>query len=484
MAAAHLPERPDLEQLRRQARELQRAVRAGDVTAVGEAGPGSDRADYPLHQAQLVLARRYGFASWARLRRHVEAINVRTWTYPATPDSDPVADQFVRLACLNYFNDNPSRIAEAADLLARHPEIPTSSLAAAAACADLVPLRRLLAQSGAAATPTGPYGWPALMYLTYSRIQVSADAATESARLLLEHGADPNDGRFFDGLPTPFTALTGCLGGGERDQPPHPHAIPLARVLLTRGAAANDPQSLYNRMFGTNDDFLELLFDFGLGSGDGGPWRRLLPDLIPPPCEQLSALFQWAVVHDQRSRVALLIKHGVDVRVPFADGRTALETALRNGNTVLAEQLRDAGAAEPVLEPVARFVAAALAGRAADVANTPPNVVDAARKARPGLIVWATGQQRSGAIALLAAAGFDVNAYGRSDLPVEQPWQTPLHTAVECGDIRLVRQLLDLGADLNLRDHRFDGTPLDWAHHFARPDIALLLREDDSRDDR
>jgi hypothetical protein len=66
---------------------------------------------------------------------------------------------------------------------------------------------------------------------------------------------------------------------------------------------------------------------------------------------------------------------------------------------------------------------------------------------------------------LLAELGFDVNAYGRGDAPVEEAWETALHHSAVDGNVELTRRLLDLGADPNLRDHRFDATPLDWARH-------------------
>src|SRR5262245_38605862 len=103
MPTVPLPQDPDLDQLRNQARELQRAVRAGDAPAramVAEFHPDPPASDgFPLSAAQLVLARRYRFASWARLRRHVEIINARSWTpgRPA-PDGEPPADRFLRLA--------------------------------------------------------------------------------------------------------------------------------------------------------------------------------------------------------------------------------------------------------------------------------------------------------------------------------------------------------------------------------------------------
>src|ERR1700753_1015402 len=101
---------------------------------------------------------------------------------------------------------------------------------------------------------------------------VDRAATLETAQLLIRAGADPNDGRFWHALPTPFTVLTGVLGYGERHQPRHPHAIDFARLLLEAGADPNDGQALYNRMFGANDDHLVLLFEFGLGRATRGPW--------------------------------------------------------------------------------------------------------------------------------------------------------------------------------------------------------------------
>src|SRR5262250_404645 len=64
-----LPGRPDLDQLRRQARELLRAAAAGDEQALGRIRAVSQK--QTLSAAQLAIAREYGFASWPKLRAEV-----------------------------------------------------------------------------------------------------------------------------------------------------------------------------------------------------------------------------------------------------------------------------------------------------------------------------------------------------------------------------------------------------------------------------
>jgi hypothetical protein len=76
MSARRLPVRPDLDQLHRQAKELLRAIHAGDANAIAELRehhPDSiDPATAKLADAQLVLARSYQASSWARLVHAVE----------------------------------------------------------------------------------------------------------------------------------------------------------------------------------------------------------------------------------------------------------------------------------------------------------------------------------------------------------------------------------------------------------------------------
>ena len=75
----------------------------------------------------------------------------------------------------------------------------------------------------------------------------------------------------------------------------------------------------------------------------------------------------------------------------------------------------------------------------------------------------------------IVRAGWNVDAFGRADVPVEQEWETALHVAAGDGSVELVQALLWLGADATLRDRRFSATPRGWAEHFGHADVAALL---------
>jgi ankyrin repeat protein len=73
-------EHPDLEQLKRQAKRLLNAFRAGDPAATAEVNAhydGAQAATFALHYAQLVVARSYGFDSWPKLKAYVDGVTIR-----------------------------------------------------------------------------------------------------------------------------------------------------------------------------------------------------------------------------------------------------------------------------------------------------------------------------------------------------------------------------------------------------------------------
>jgi ankyrin repeat protein len=74
-----LPPQPNLEQLRNQAKDLLRQYRAGDPAAVAEVQQferNPDPSTFALNDAQRVLARAYGHASWPKLKAFIDGANV------------------------------------------------------------------------------------------------------------------------------------------------------------------------------------------------------------------------------------------------------------------------------------------------------------------------------------------------------------------------------------------------------------------------
>ncbi|OLB79355.1 MAG: hypothetical protein AUI14_10375 [Actinobacteria bacterium 13_2_20CM_2_71_6] len=488
MPTRHLPHNPRLEHLRKHAKALLRGVHSGAPEAldlVREFHPRpdatADPAGFALADAQLVIARMYAFPSWPRLRAHLDVVSRYSRSpHHEPPGDDDLADRLLRLACLGYGADDVGRHAQARELLAGHPELAAANVYTAAAVGDVPAARTLLAADPAAANREGgPYRWPPLLYVAYSRLD-SADpghSTMDVARVLLEHGADPNAGYLWEGLPSPFTALTGAFGEGEDlvNQPRHRYAIPLARLLLEYGADPNDAQALYNRQFTPDNDHLELLLALGLGRGSGGPWRARLGPALGTPAQLVADQLLWAAKHNLTERVELLLRNGIDVNGagtghPFAAGRSAYELAVLHGNTAISTLLAAAGAVVPDLDPMEEFVAACMrADRDAVHAllAADPTLTERTVARRPDLVIRATELNRPDAIRLLAQLGFDVNARARI---------TALHEAASGGRVALIQLLIELGADPLIRDTSFDATPLGWAEHNRQLEAAAFLR--------
>jgi hypothetical protein len=478
-----LPGNANLEQLRNGAKSFQRAVRAGDAGAaevvrefhprLAQAAVGSpELAAFSHADALLVVARRFGFPSWPKLKAHLELVAALARSPHEVGPSDSAADEFLRLACLTYGDDDPGRWAQAERMLAAAPGLATANLATIAAVGAVDAARELLdREPGCVRVPLGPYRWPPLLYLTYSR--VAGPAATETAELLLDHGADPNAGYLWEGLCPPFTALTGAFGSGEGTNPAHPDGLRIARLLLERGADPNDGQTIYNMGGFPDDEWLELLLEFGLGRGDGGPWHQLLGERQDTPPEMLEDALMAAAGQGLGHRVRLLIDHGAapdgtGSRHPIYEGRTPIEEAALSGNPEIVAMLEVAGA-RSALDEVQTFLAAATAGDRETVAAMRARDRTLAGRAivrEPGQLIRGARRDSLEGVRLLIELGFDVNARERT---------APLHEAAMRGNLAIIELLLDHGANPNLRDPGYDATPAGWAEHHGQTEAQMLL---------
>jgi ankyrin repeat protein len=487
MPTRPLPNDPSFEHLRKEAKRLAQGVRAGDAAAIARAREFHPRAataitGFVLADAQLAIARQYGFASWPKLKAHLAAIERLAWrTPPPQSDGAPLDEVFVRLACLVYGAWYTSNIASAERLLREHPHLAGATVYTAAAAGDVAALLTAIDRDPALINARGgPLAWQPLLYACYSRLDDVAPhrSSLDVARVLLERGADPNAGFLWEGT-YPFTALTGAFGRGEdnRNELPHPRCEALARLLLDAGADPNDTQTLYNCHFEPNDHYLRLLFSYGLGRDRGGPWIRLaapsfsLRDML---AEQLC----WAAQHGFGDRVRLLVAHSVDVNAASPrDGRTAYEEAVVSGHPAIAEYLAQHGAAQIALGRDDRFALACIAGRRDEVqailAEEPGLLDRLGHERRLALLHRAVEARQPDGVKLLVELGVDVNGtIANSGLD-----RGALHNAAGGGDLDMVKLLIALGADPSHRDHAFHSTPIGWARYGQHEDVVAHLAQ-------
>jgi hypothetical protein len=513
MLSTDLPANPSLEQLRKQAKDFRNGVRTSHakfVDVVRELHPrpadaaAAGWAAFSLSDAQLVVARFYGFASWRRLREHLDLVARYSRSTRPPVGQDDLAAEFLRLACLTYRlgwgadedADDLRRHARARELLAAHPELAGADIYTAAAVGDVAAARSFLrADASLADTEGGPYRWPPLLYLASSRANSPEHSPVEVARLLLAHGADPNAGYLPDGAPPPVTALSGVFRG-YRDpvnQPAHQHSLALARLLLEAGADPNDPRAADGTSAYPQDDAsLALLLDHGLGRGSGGPWRARLGRRQPTPVRLVQDELRNAAEMNLTDRVRLLLRHCADLGIDLDSTEgvvsserrpTAYDVAVLNGNAEIAELLAAAGARTRPLEPADELVAACLRADRPTVERlltADPGLAAQAVAKRPDSGTWsnplhyAAYLNRPEAVRLLAAVGF----------PLNDSRESPLGVAALCGHLDIVKLLIELGADPTVAavdpdtPGQFsppDPTPLGWARYNSQHAVVAYL---------
>jgi ankyrin repeat protein len=470
MTSQQLPERPNLEQLRNQAKSLLRSARAREPGALErfQALPGLAQRSVSelsglslaLHDAQSVIAREYGFKSWNALREHVEE---RSLSFAAA------VDEFVRFA-------TGGAAERAFRLLALHPGISRANLFTELVLGDAgAVLARLQKHPDVAKMAGGVRNWEPLLYVCHTCLHHSAPERAAGlvsiARELLARGANPNatyDFQWHKELPR--TALWAALCATRH--------YPLAEALLEAGADPTDGVSVHINAGGGVLPALELLHRFGvnLNGIPGGvpPLRYILswvsdsvgvqwllergadPNL--PWSEFGDAPLHVAAQRCDLTTVQLLVKHGADIHLRRADGRTALTLAELHGNAEVAAWLRAQGAKDE-LSRLERFVAACARGDrelAGSMLTANPEL--RAQLSKEHHLMMSVPAERGEAHILetMLACGFDPGVKDHDGI-------TALHRAAMAGRAEAVRVLLAYGAPVNALDGMFAGTPLVWA---------------------
>jgi len=478
-SSRQLPGRANLEHLRNEAKQRLRELRVRDATA-------------RLADAQLAVARAYGFASWRQLKAAVDdrdrervfaaaragdlpavRASLERGFNPGTADgsgrtlhqiaktlgheqielllreyqerderSEDVrrAVEAIQHAAADGRTDDLARLLDARpDLLdARGVDLARQTALHEAARNDRMASVRVLLDAGADVR-IRDYGDNA------SALHFAAHFADlEIVRVLVEAGADVTGAGDDHGVGVLGWAT--CLGRVRHD---------VAAYLL--GAAAR----------------LDVWSAIALGRADE---VRLLvrddPSVLRATMsrnEHRRTPLHHAAAMNRPDMVRVLLELGADPHAVDDTGGTPLTAAARaHADPAAIAILEGAGARLDLL--------AALTLERYDLAERMirENPARIGRDGRDTIALHLlVAAKNAAAVRWLIEHGVDVNAK-------RVLWDcnsTALHVTAEHGGVELARLLLDAGADPSIRDDKYEATALGWAEYCGQPEIAELLRQ-------
>jgi ankyrin repeat protein len=487
--AQALPANPNLDWLRKTAKQRLAALRAGQP-------------DAKLHQAQHAVATDYGFSSWRALKAHVDrvasAFGIREGVFdaaragdvetvrrafhagfdPATPDADGRTLHQIAKELRH----------EAIELLVRdvqggaaRPEYEAQAVLAimrAAQAGDVAALGAHLDAHPDLIDAVGGDGFQKAAALHLAALRNQHDAV----RLLIERGAglDPRD--FPDNAtPLHFAAVHGDLE--------------MIRMLVEAGADVDGRGDDYGiGVLGWATCFREVREDVAAYLLSHGAELNLWAAIALGRVEDVRAIIagkpsllaarmtrnhhrrtplHHAAAKNRAGIVRLLLTLGADPNATDAAGATALTTASQeNADATLVADLLAAGASLD-------FLTAVNLGRDSEAETMLRD--DPSRIGPDGrdtiALHLAVSRKNIAASRWLLSHGVDVNA----KRPMWDCNHTALHMTVESGAMEIARLLLDAGADPDIRDDKYHATALGWAEFFGRDDFAALIRDSGGR---
>lgn len=443
-----LPERADVRQLRIQAKELFRSLQSGDPEAIA-LDPSLDPASAKLADAQRLLARKHGFASWPKLVEQVETPELLSQMRSAIEDGD--SDSLDRL--LKRKPALRKRINEPMFGFDSQPIVRASHHRNAA---GLLPV---LVRHGA--DPNIRTRWWAGGFSSLN----SANDAT--AELLISlgaqwdvwsaagHGQTEVLRRLLDEEPERVNAP-----GGDGERPLHFAKTPeIAELLIERGADIGlrdvDHESTPAQYQIRDHEVLRTLLKHGAKPdvfmaaelNDVPMLKRILAEEPDAPLARVgTAPF---VTRDSEGG------HIYDYKL--GTGKTPQQVAAERGNREVLAELEKHG-------PLVRSLVAAAwvedEKAVARILKAHPEVRGEITPKDSRAVAAAAQEGRAEVVRLLLEAGFDPTAPGMDS-------GTALHVACWFGHLPVVRMLLDR-VPLELPDAHHGSPPLGWACHGAQ----------------
>lgn len=390
---------------------------------------------------------------------------------------DPAA-AFIHAACVPLDASHASGTLEQADaILAAHPSVAASNVHTAAILGDDDAVRHFLAQDPADATAKGgPRDWDALTHLCFSRYlrldPARSDGFVRAAAALLDAGASANTGWYethHQPQPEWEPVLYGAAGIA--------HHAGLTRLLVEHGADPNDVEVAYHTPESYDNAALQVLLESGKLTQENlsmmlvrkHDWHDIEGvKLLLAQGIDLNAPRRWNPLHHALARdnaletISLLLDHGADPALPV-HGRSAISLAARRGRGDVLDLLERRGI--PLdLRGADRLIAACARGDEADaraIAETEPQTVAEVQAQGGQLLAEFAGTGNTDGVRLLLDLGVPVAAVfeqgdGYFDIA---PGSTALHVAAWRAHPAVVRLLIDRGAPVDARDGR-GRTPL------------------------
>jgi len=472
MSEKNLPARPNLEQYKKQAKELLRDWRGGDADALTRVERHVARGTVAsLAGAQLVIAREHGFASWPKFAAEIETLRIAR---VVAETDDPVA-AFLHAATVPKEDHDSGTVEEAEAILARYPHVKGANVYTAAVLADEAGVRRFLAEDAENATRAGGVlGWDALTYLCFSRYlrgdAAKSDAFVKTARALLEAGANANTCWWetidLDTVPRqiPERAIYGAAGVAQ-------HAG-VTQLLLEFGADVNDEETAYHVSEGYDNTVMEILLKSGrfnkqslttllLRKGDWHDYDGL--KMVLSYGADPNGMEHWGSsgLHHALKRdnwlpaIELLLDYGGDVTLKNREGLSAATIAAWRGRGDVLRMLEERGI-DAKLEGVDRLIAAcALADDATISALTAEEPLLVTELVAEGgtLLAQFAGNGNVEGMKRLLALDVKADALYKGDGYFEVARNsTALHVAAWRGQPDVMKLLIQHGTDVNVRN--------------------------------